>query len=240
APHGTGRCGARKPVTDADAHADWSIPAAIDAVTAAVPDREMLVWTTVRRTYAEVQGRTRALAAHFRARGLGARRERDELARWECGQSPIAIVLSNCPEYVETMLAAFRARAVPFNVNHHYNAREIRPLLEQIGAEAIVSPRRLGPLLAEAGVDDRLLVDVDDGSGIAPRPGSVEYETAIRDATGLDALPEPSPDDLYLVCTGGTTGRPKGVIWRQADAYVGAMGGAEGATLESIAAIADP
>src|SRR5262249_1262065 len=53
--------------------------------------------------------------------------------------------------------------------------------------------------------------------------------------TAIDALPEPEPDDLYLVCTGGTTGRPKGVLWRQADAYAGAMGGAENATAESIA-----
>jgi fatty-acyl-CoA synthase len=219
---------------------EWSIPAAIDAVTAGVPDREMLVWTATRRTYAEVQQRTRALAAFFRAHDLGVRRERNELERWECGQSPVAIVLSNCPEYVETMIGAFRARAVPFNVNHHYNASEIRVLLDQIGAEAIVYHRRLGPLLAEAGVSRRLLVDVDDGSGVEPLPGSYAYEAAIADADGVDQLPEPSPDDLYLVCTGGTTGRPKGVLWRQADAYAGAMGGSEDATAESIAVGAEP
>ena len=219
---------------------EWSIPGAIDAVTAAVPDRTMLVWTSTRRTYNEVQRRTRALAGFFRARGLGVRRERIELERWECGQSRIAIVLSNCPEYVETMLGAFRARAVPFNVNHHYNPAEVGALLEQIGADAIVYHRRLGPMLAEAGVADRLLVDVDDGSGARPLPGSTEYESAIATATDVDALPEPSPDDLYLVCTGGTTGRPKGVLWRQADAYVGAMGGSEGATTASIGTGADP
>ncbi len=215
---------------------EWSIPAAIDAVTAAVPDRDMLVWTTTRRTYAEMQRRTRALAAFFRSQGLGVRRERDELERWECGQSPIAIVVSNCPEYVEAMLGAFRARAVPFNVNHQYNAVEVRALLDQIGAEAIVYHRRLGPLLAEAGVAGRVLVDVDDGSGVAPLPASIAYESAIANATGVDDLPEPSPDDLYLMCTGGTTGRPKGVLWRQADAYVGATGGRDDATAESIAA----
>ncbi len=216
--------------------AEWSIPAAIDAVTAAVPDRDMIVWTTTRRTYADVQRRSRALAAFFRAQGLGVKRERDELERWECGQSPIAIVLSNGPEYVETMLGAFRARAVPFNVNHQYHPGEIRALLDQIGAEAIVYHRRLGPRLAEAGVDGLVLVDVDDRSGVTARPGSVSYEAAIAGATNIDELPEPSPDDLYLMCTGGTTGRPKGVLWRQADAYVGAMGGSEGATAETIGA----
>ena len=49
-------------------------------------------------------------------------------------------------------------------------------------------------------------------------------------------MPVTSPDDLYLVCTGGTTGRPKAVVWRQADIYVSAMAGTEGATTESIAA----
>src|SRR5262249_35565462 len=138
---------------------EWSLPAAIDAVTAAVPDREMLVWTSVRRTFVEEQDRTRRLAAFFRAQGLGGQRERADRERWECGQSPVAIVLSNCPEYVETMLGAFRARAVPFNVNHHYNATEVGQLLDQVGAEAIVYHRRLGPLLTEArATNARLLV----------------------------------------------------------------------------------
>ena len=214
---------------------EWSLPAAIDAVTDAAGDRDMLVWTSVRRTYAEVQQRTKRIAAFLRDRGIGVHRERAELARWECGQSPVAIVLSNCPEYVETMIGAFRARAVPFNVNHHYHPDEVAALLDQIGAEAIVYHRRLGPLLAGA-ARDRVLVDVDDGSGVPPLAGSVTFEAAIADAQRIDELPQPSPDDLYLVCTGGTTGRPKGVLWRQDDIYVGAMGGAEGATSETIAA----
>src|SRR5690348_8355501 len=131
-------------------HDDWSIPGAIDAVTDAVPDREMVVWTSVRRTYATVQERTKALAGFLRDRGIGLQRERGELERWECGQHRVAILLSNCPEYVETMLGAWRARAVPYNVNHHYNPAEVAALLEQIGADVIVYHRRLAPLLAEA------------------------------------------------------------------------------------------
>jgi fatty-acyl-CoA synthase len=221
--------------------AEWSLAAAIDAVADAVPDREMLVWTSVRRTYAEVQQRTKGLGAFFRARGLGVQRERAELERWECGQSRVAVLLSNCPEYVETMIGAFRARAVPFNVNHHYHPAEVAALLDQIGTEAIVYHRRLGPLLTEAGLSDRLLVDVDDGSGVAPLSDSVPFAAAVAtewgaDAAGVCALPTPWPDDLYLVCTGGTTGRPKGVLWRQGDIYVAGMGGAEDATVESIGA----
>jgi 3-oxocholest-4-en-26-oate---CoA ligase len=220
--------------------ADWSLAAVIDVVTEAVPDREMLVWGSVRRTYAEVQARTRRLGAYLAAKGLGVSRERPVLERWECGQSPVAIVLSNCPEYVETMIGAYRARAVPYNVNHHYNSGEVAQLLDLIGAEAIVYHCRLAPLLAQAGAStDRLLLHVDDGSGVAPLPGSVPFETAIADGGAMaQPAPAPSPDDLYLVCTGGTTGRPKGVLWRQGDVYVAAMSGAEGATTASIAAAA--
>jgi 3-oxocholest-4-en-26-oate---CoA ligase len=214
---------------------EWSLPAAIDAVTDAAGDREMLVWTSVRRTYAEVQQRTKQLAAFLRDAGLGVHRERADLERWECGQSPIAVVLSNGPEYVETMIGAYRARAVPFNVNHHYHPDEVAALLDQVGAEAIVYHRRLGPLLTNAAAG-RVLIDVDDGSGTPPLSGSVAYEAAIASAARSDELPDPSPDDLYLVCTGGTTGRPKGVLWRQGDIYVSGMGGVEGATSTTIAA----
>jgi fatty-acyl-CoA synthase len=219
---------------------DWSLPGVIDVVTEAVPDREMLVWTSVRRTFGEVQDRTKRLGAFLNDRGLGVDRERSELDRWECGQSRVAVVLSNCPEYVESMFGAFRARAVPYNVNHHYNPAEVEQLLDLIGADAIVYHRRLAPLLAAAGAPDRLLLHVEDGSSVDPLPGSVPFEAAITEGGALAEPPQPSPDDLYLVCTGGTTGRPKGVLWRQGDVFVAAMGGAEGATAESIAAASAP
>jgi 3-oxocholest-4-en-26-oate---CoA ligase len=217
---------------------EWSIPAVLDVVTASAPDREMLVWTSVRRTFAEVQDRTRSLGAFLHAHGFGIQRERGELERWECGQSRVAILLSNCPEYVETMIGAYRARAVPYNVNHHYNTREVAASLRQIGADGVVYHLRVAPLLGQAPLDGRVLLHVDDGSGVAPLRGSVRYEEALAAGTASDALPEPSPDDAYVVCTGGTTGAPKGVLWRQADIYVSAMGGIEGATGEQIEAIA--
>src|SRR2546423_10873 len=101
--------------------AEWSLPGVLDVVTAAAPDRHMLVWSSVRRSFAEVQQRTGRLGAFLHQRGLGVLRNPAELERWECGQSKVAILLSNCPAYVETMIGAYRARAVPYNVNHHYN-----------------------------------------------------------------------------------------------------------------------
>ncbi len=215
---------------------EWSFAAVHDVVAATVPDRDMVVCGDVRRTFGEVAGRTRSIAAFLGSRRIGLRRERSGLERWESGQDPVALVMHNGPEYIEAMLGAFRARAVPFNVNQHYRPAEVRALFADIGVRAVVYHRRYRPLV-EAACDTSgvVLVDVDDGSGTAPVPGSVGFEqVAATPVAG--PLPEPSPDDLYLVCTGGTTGRPKAVAWRQADIYVSAMAGTEGATAESIAA----
>ena len=127
-------------------------------------------------------------------------------------------------------------------MNQHYRAGEMRALLSYVGVRAVVYHRRFGPLVAEAGdTSDLVLVDVDDGSGVPPLASSTNFEV-VADTRVDGALPVPSPDDLYLVCTGGTTGEPKAVLWRQADAYVSAMSGADGATAESIAsaAVASP
>src|SRR5262249_26506256 len=157
--------------------------------------------------------------------------------RWECGQATVALILYNCPEYIEAMLGCYRARAVPFNVNQHYRPAEVRSLLDMVGAEAVVYHRSLGPLLGEALVGrSLLLVDVDDGSRVSPLAGSTNFEDAAGESADPASLPVPSPDDLYLVCTGGTTGSPKGVLWRQADIFVAAMGGSDDASRESLAA----
>ena len=99
--------------------------------------------------------------------------------------------------------------------------------------EAIVYERRLAARLAEAVAGTgALLVDVDDGSGVGAAARQHAVRARRRAARGT-ALPEPSPDDLYMVCTGGTTGAPKAVLWRQADIFVAAMGGSEAATAET-------
>jgi fatty-acyl-CoA synthase len=216
---------------------EWSLPAVFDVLAAEAPGRDVLVWKSTRRTYAEVAQRTRGFADFLQQSGIGIRRERHELQRWECGQSTVALVLYNCPEYIEAMLGCYRARAVPFNVNQQYRPEEIRTLFATVNAEAIVYHRRLAPLVAEATQGRRFaLIDVDDGSGVAALPGSAGFEDVARRHTAGTDLPEPTPDDLYLVCTGGTTGSPKGVLWRQADIFVAAMGGSDDATRDALAA----
>jgi acyl-CoA synthetase (AMP-forming)/AMP-acid ligase II len=215
---------------------EWSLSDAFEVLAGAAPDRDMLVWTSTRRTYAEVAGRVRNLAGFFASRGIGARRERSALERWECGQATVGLLLYNCPEYIEAMLGCFRARAIPFNVNQHYRPEEIARLFEMLGAEAIVYHRTLGPIVREATLGrEVMLVDVDDGSGVAPLAGSTPFEEAAAKRASDVNQPVPTPDDLYLVCTGGTTGSPKGVLWRQGDIFVAGMGGIEGASREQIA-----
>jgi 3-oxocholest-4-en-26-oate---CoA ligase len=217
---------------------EWSLPAVNDVMIGAVPDHDMIVWKDVRRSYAEVGERTRGLGGFLVDRSIGLQRERDQLERWQCGQTPVAIVMNNRPEYIESMLGAYRARAVPFNVNHHYAPTEIASLFDLVGPGAVIYQRSLRSIIGEAVGDRRVvLVDIDDGSGCEPLAGSVEYETALAAGAGAD-LPVPSGDDLYLVCTGGTTGRPKGVLWRQADIFVAGMGGTDQATAESLRATA--
>lgn len=214
---------------------EWSLSAVFDVIADTVADREMVVCDGTRRTYGEVAARTRAVASHLVAKGIGLDRERDGLERWECGQAPVALLLRNSAEYLEAMLGCFRARAVPFNVNHHYRAAEMRDLFAMIEPRAVIYHRSLGSLVGEAlGDRSTLLLDVDDSSGDPPLSGSVSFE-AVAVSSPVAPLPTTSPDDLCMVCTGGTTGAPKAVLWRQADIWVSAMGGNEHATAESIA-----
>jgi acyl-CoA synthetase (AMP-forming)/AMP-acid ligase II len=216
---------------------EWSLPAVFEVAATAAPERDMLVWKNTRRTYAQVATRARNFAGFLESHGIGVRRERTKLERWECGQATVALILYNCPEYIESMLGCYRARAVPFNVNQHYRPAEVRSLLDMVCADAVVYQRSLGPLVSEALRGRSLvLVDVDDGSRVSPLAGSTSFEDVAERSSATFSLPDPSPDDLYLVCTGGTTGSPKGVLWRQCDIFVAAMGGTDDTSRKSLTA----
>ena len=204
-----------------------------EAVAAAVPDRECIVWRDRRLTYAEVGDRTRRLANHLLGAGLGAHRDRATIGGHESGQDHLACYLHNGNEYLEAMLGSYKARVAPFNVNYRYVAEELRYLLTDSAARAIVFHSTFADRVAEVRGDLphlEVLLQVDDGSGIGLLPGAVWYEEALA-AASPDIPPVAwSPDDLYILYTGGTTGMPKGVLWRQADIFVGAMGGRNLAT----------
>jgi 3-oxocholest-4-en-26-oate---CoA ligase len=206
---------------------EFNLPDAFDTVAREHPDREALVWGDVRVTYAQLADRSRRLGAYLSSRGLGAHRERSELAGHESGQDHLGIYLYNGNEYVEAMLGAFRSRVAPFNVNYRYVEDELVYLLDNASCRALVYHETFVPTLAP--VLDRVpgvevLIQVADGSGHGLLPGAVDYETVLAE-TAPEPDVRPSPDDLYVLYTGGTTGMPKGVLWRQHDIFMSAMGG---------------
>ena len=212
---------------------EWSLTRVFDVVGAAIPERDMIVWGDVRRTFGDALARADALAAHLRSQGLGLFRERADLAPWECGQDRVAVLMHNRPEHVEAILGCWRARAVPCNVNYQYTPAEIAELFRMLGTRGVVYERGLAPLLADALAELAhldVLVELDDGSDGPSLPGAVDFETIIAAGGHVDtSLPGAgtSPDDIYVACTGGTTGRPKAVLWRQGDLYVAAIGGTD-------------
>ena len=202
-----------------------------EAIAAAIPDRECIVFRDRRLTWAEVNDRTRRLANVLAGAGLGARPEgRAGLAGHETHQDHLAIYAYNGNEYLEAMVGAFKARVAPLNVNYRYVAEELRYLLDNSDARGIVYHSAFAPTLAEVlpGLPRlELLLQIADDSGHDLLPGAQWYEDAL--ATASPELPacasEWSPDDLYILYTGGTTGMPKGVLWRQADILCSVMGG---------------
>jgi fatty-acyl-CoA synthase len=134
----------------------------------------------------------------------------------------------NCPEYIESMLGSYLARVAPFNVNYRYVEDELRYLFEDADATAVVYQARYAPTLARIrdGLPKlRLLIQLADESGEPLLPGAIDYEEALAGAPATLPPVTPAPDDLYIIYTGGTTGAPKGVLWRQEDIYHAAMSG---------------
>ncbi len=199
-----------------------------EAIADRIPEREAIVSRRVRLTRRELQRRTRKLAHVLGAAGLGCRRERAELERWESGQDHVALYMYNGHEYLESMLGAFQARTVPFNVNYRYVEDELSYLFRDSAARAIIYQGVFAPRLAHilpSLPGPILLLQVDDGSGEALLPGALDYESALAAASDAPLDLPYSPDDLYMVYTGGTTGMPKGVLWRQEDIFITALGG---------------
>jgi 3-oxocholest-4-en-26-oate---CoA ligase len=206
---------------------EWTIGDVVDAIADVIGDRTMTVCGDRRTTYAEMARRTHRLANFLADRGFGAHRDRDGLDNWECGQDRVALIMFN-DRYPEMVIGCLKARTVPVNVNHHYTPREVAELLDYLKPRAVIYHRTHGAKFADVleSLGAELLIAVEDGSDAPDTPGAVRLDDAV-------ALGDPqrrisgSPDDLIMYCTGGTTGRPKGVLWRQSDTYVSSMVGAD-------------
>jgi acyl-CoA synthetase (AMP-forming)/AMP-acid ligase II len=197
-----------------------------EAAADAVPEREALVAGEARRSFAELDQRANRVAHHLAESGVGA------------GEH-VGIYAYNCAEYIEAMLGCYKLRAVPINVNYRYVEQELAYLFDNADLVAVVHQRQFAPRIAA--VRDRLpklhhLVAIDDRSGEdLAGLGSVPYEEALAAASPDRDFAPRSPDDLYVLYTGGTTGMPKGVIWRQEDVIFALGGGIDHVTGEPAA-----
>ena len=193
-----------------------------ERVAAAVPDREAVVAPGRRLTYGALDDRANRLAHHLADNGIGA-------------GDHIGLYLLNGTEYLEAMLAAFKLRAVPININHRYVERELEYLFTDAGLAALVFHRRFGARVAAVrsripSLRHLLVVDDDSGEPVAIEAVTsevVDYETALAATTPMSANPTRSGSDLYIAYTGGTTGLPKGVVWRHEDLFYAALGGGD-------------
>lgn len=208
-----------------------------EAVVEQVYEREALVCGDRRLTYQQIEQRANRLANHLLSVGI------------EPGDY-VGCYLKNGTEYIETLIACFKIRAVPVNINYRYVKAELSYLLLDSGVSVLVCNDEFLPAVAEINADIPALrhtihvhdvqrpVDADsalspvestvDGEVLAALSGPISYDTAL-DRASAERPPNTgrSNDDLYVLYTGGTTGLPKGVVWRMEDAFFGCIGGGD-------------
>lgn len=206
----------------------FNLSTVFDTVSRAVPDQEVLVWRDRRFTYAQTNARADGVAHFLAQHGLGCHTEREGLAGHESGQHHLGIYLRNGNEYLETLVGAWRARVAPYNINYRYVEEELLYLLADAKTDGLVYHAEFAPQVAalrEQVPGLGLLVQVADDSGNALLPGAVDYESVVAMPPPAGGMPVPDGDDLFIMYTGGTTGMPKGVVWRHDDVFISAMGG---------------
>ena len=175
-----------------------------EAVSASLPSRTALVCGEHRLSFSELDDRAARLAGWLAERGVGT-------------GTYVGVQMRNRVEHVETMLAGYKLRAIPVNINYRLGPTELRYLYGDCGLVGVVH-------------DEDLRVDV--GAAVRSLP-SVRWTLAVGEAydSALTTAPvHPIPrsnDDLYALYTGGTTGSPKAVEWRMEDAFFACLGGGD-------------
>lgn len=188
-----------------------------------VPDREALVCADQRLTFAQIDAQANRLAAYFEANGI-------------TKGDTFGIFAPNCTPWIAAQLAGWKLGALPVNINHRYASAELAELLRDSRAKGLVFDRALSPVVAGMDAATRaplaFLVALDvpesDATAFELPEGSVSWDDIQHDNAGATRPSiERSGDDHYLIYTGGTTGRPKGVLWRQEDAFHACFGGGD-------------
>ncbi|MFC4006977.1 AMP-binding protein [Nonomuraea purpurea] len=187
----------------------WNIADVLEIVAAEVPDAPAVIQGPRRITWGELDRRAARLGAWWVARGLGR-------------QDKVALYLRNRPEYIEALVAALKAALVPVNTNYRYEAGELTYLWDNADVSAVVFQGEFTPVVERvrpAFPHVKAWLWVADGSGTCP-DWATPYEQAATDGEASPAPWDRDGDDLLLLYTGGTTGLPKGVMWRQDDVFV--------------------
>jgi fatty-acyl-CoA synthase len=188
----------------------WNFADVWEVIADLRPDAPATVQGDRRFTWAELDRRADGVA---RALLDGGAQKQDKVAQY----------LYNCPEYLESVFASMKAGLVPVNTNYRYGDEELAYLWDNADAVAVMFhgtfTGRIEAVRARV-PSVRQWLWVDDGTGPCPE-WAVPYEDAAKQAAERVIPPwGRSGDDLYMLYTGGTTGMPKGVMWRQDDLYV--------------------
>ncbi|MFA1538452.1 acyl-CoA synthetase [Actinomadura monticuli] len=190
-----------------------------EAVAAALPDRTVLVCGDRRLTYADLDARADAVGRRLRSAGIAP------------GEH-VGLHMLNGIEYVEALLGCLKIRAVPVNINYRYTDRELHHLYTDAGLAGLVVDDAFAPAAARVAGECPALraVSVVRTGETAEKP---EWPSGVSvgDYSSEPGEPDPSlregrsADDHYVLYTGGTTGNPKGVVWRHEDFYMAALKG---------------
>ena len=191
-----------------------------------VPDRVAIIDKRRQITYRDLDERSTRFAHALQAAGVKA-------------GDHVGILATNCIEWVEAMYGVYKIRARVVNVNFRYVEEEMRYLFDNSDLVALVYQREYGPIVAESRDAQpklqhffRIEWDGSDADDSALDP--IEFEAAIASGSPERDFGERSDDDVYLLYTGGTTGMPKGVMWRQEDVYYALGGGIDAMTSERV------
>jgi 3-oxocholest-4-en-26-oate---CoA ligase len=190
-----------------------------------VPDRVALICGETRLTYAELESNANRLAHHLREHGV-------------TKGSHVGVQCQNSVEAVQAILAAYKLRAVAINVNYRYVENELRYLFDNADLVALVHDRRYTDRVARVLPDTPKLAHVlvvdDDSDATVPDGHGVDYHAALAESSPERDFDERSADDTYVLYTGGTTGMPKGVLWRHEDVWRALGGGIDFITGEPL------
>lgn len=183
-----------------------------EIVAETVPDRTALVAGERRISYRELDQRATRLASALRDRGV---RRGDN----------VAIDLVNSIEHMESFFACCKIGALPVNVNYRYTPDELVYIFDTLDVKVLVYGADVEtPVLAALPRCPKIALKLRVGAGDPPA-GTLAYESVVESGSASLADPERSGDDLSILCTGGTTGMPKGVLWPHKSLFMAALGG---------------